>query len=62
MKAPSPIGKALSRRFNALFAPLFTTFSRRLLVITWTDRRLFREVNPLSMQREVRTSTFINFT
>jgi hypothetical protein len=33
MKAPSPTGKALSRRFETLSATLFATFSRRLLGI-----------------------------
>jgi hypothetical protein len=62
MKAPSPTGKALSRRFDELSATLFTTFSRRLLGITRTDRRVFREENPRSMQRKVRSAAVINFT
>jgi hypothetical protein len=37
MKAPSPTGKALSRRFDALFATSFTTFSRLLPGITRTE-------------------------
>jgi hypothetical protein len=37
MKAPSPTGKALSRRSDTLFATLFTTFCRRLPGIALTE-------------------------
>lgn len=62
MKAPSPTGKASSRRSDAPLTTLFTTFCRRLLGITRTDRRLLREETPRSMRREVRAFAIINFT
>jgi hypothetical protein len=62
MKAPSPTGKALSRRFDVSSATLFTTFFRRLLGVTRTNLRMSREENPRLMPREVRRAAVINFT